>query len=372
MPGPNLTPAQVTTLNQQVDFDIPGAIQTYEDGKAAVQDQITNLTELVNLHEAFWYWYHDDVASKYEMELKWMDGHFIVEPVTDVDLTDARNFKPDSRLYPADYAELNPKYIDQLKGITDEGPADRIRDVENCLHPVAYELAKALRDGQSGSGSAVTGAAITPATTSIVVATGGFAIGSRAVITASGGGLAVFRVDGVTGTGPWTLNGAMVGFCATNDTIGIGAGIADSIAGQTAGLATALARLVSALNNQKSALDSNKDDISYSGVDVDIATASDQITITTSVYASYATFAELATAMEARATFLSTRVSQIAVAVDTADDGIYDRRYRWLGNLVNRNRGSYTMLDGATASISFFDTNIEYLEGQKADLEEWS
>jgi len=372
MPGPDLTPAQVTTLNQQVDTDIPGAIQTYEDGKVAVQDQILNLTELVSLHEAFWGWYHDDVASKYETELKWIDGHFIVEPVTDADLVDARDFKPDSRLYPAGYTKLNPKYIDQLKGITDEDPGDTLKHVEGCLHPVCYEIAKALRDGQSGSGSSVTGNVVGPGTTSITVAGSGFAPGARAVITTITGKYAVFRIDSVGGTGPYTLNGAMVAFCAANDQIGAGAGIIDTVAGQTANLAATLGLLTTALNNQKAALDSNKDDISYAGVDSDIATASAQIVTTTGVYTSYSTYAQLVTAMETRETFLSSRMSQIAMAVDTADDGIYDRRYRWLGNLVNRSQGSYTMLDGATASISFFDTNIEYLEGQQADLEEWS
>jgi hypothetical protein len=359
-------------LNQQVDTDLPGAIQTYEDGKAAVQAQIVSLAELVDLHEAWWYWYHDDVASKYEDELKWYNGHFIVEPVTDTDFDEARAFTPDCRLFPTGYVKLKPKYINQLKGITDEGPGDQLKNVEDCLHPICYELALALRDGLSGAGSSLTGNVVTPATTSITVATTGWGSGSMAAIYSVSGKRAVFRVDSTSGIGPYILSGAVVAFCAADDQIGIGAVISDSPAVQQSAMDGALTDLISALNSQKSALQGNKDDISYSGVDTDIANAITQIDNAVAVYGAYASFALLVSAMETRAAFWPTRSSQIDQAINTATDGIYDRRYRWLNNLVNRSGGSYAQLDGAEASIDFFDANIAYLEDQKADLEEWS
>lgn len=361
--GPTLTSEQQDTLDQQVDIDLPAAIQTYQVGKAQVEAMHAELLKIVSLHEAFWYWYHDDVASKYEDELKWIDGHFITDPVIGADLDEARQFI-DCRLFPADYVELNPLYIDQLKGVTNETTPEY--GCEQCHHPVAYELAQALDNGQSGTGDTTTTSDVDPSTTNISVSsTTGFGAGDRAVIQV-GGSIAVFRIDSVSGT----LNGAIIAFCGASP-ITSGATISSKQADQDSAMDSELITIITALNNQKTALQNNKDDISYTGVATDIAGATTNINTTIGNYTTWSTYSDLVGYMAARATFVGTRVGQVSVAVDTATIGIYDRRYRWLNNLINHSTGTYILLDGAAASIDFFNASIAYLQSQIDDMEEW-
>lgn len=368
--GPTLTPEQEALLSSQVDETIPSQLTDLNQSRAAlVDDIIPELEELKDLHKTFYDWFNDDVGVHYDAEKAAYYGDSISNPVVESDFTDAIDREDNSRFFPDGRKEFTPKYLDELKGITDSHTDDN----ESCLHPIADALADSLNNGLNGTGNTTTTGAISYAASIDipVVSITGFVVGADLYVLDTGGLKRMIGRITQTLTTPFRLRVTVTAWCA-DGSIASGSAVSDTSTNKDTLLRETRDRLVGHIQAQKDALDLNEDNISYVGVAADITTASAAAAQTISDYNSSWTYSALLGYLDARLAFMTgTRLAQIILAVDTADDGIYDRRYDWINYLLNRKMGSWELLARHENSVSYLDEDIDLYTEQGGDLEEW-
>lgn len=368
--GPTLTPTQEELLDSQVDVIIPRRIIGLTRSRnTLINDIIPDLTNLKDLHKVFYDWF-DAVAVAYEDEFKHYSGDYILSPITDTDLTDAVNRVTGSRYFPDGWIEFAPEFIDEAKGIDDVWTELN----EACMHEIAAALAVSLDAGLNGTASSTTTGAINNTGSIVVPVTAGtgtnFTVGKDCYVLDPGG---FDRVVGrITAKAANDITITRQAWCGADNTIASGATVSDAPTPKDTVLKDSIDKLETYIANQKTALQSNDDDISYSGVQTDIATAITNATDTINNYDSSWTYAQLVTFLSNRKTFMTgTRLGQITQALDTASDGIYDRRYDWINYLINRKIGSWERLVRHEDTIGYLNEDITLYGGIENSLEEW-